>query len=132
METSKGKIVLPKGTKVSQRIINELDKKKLKVFVLQEESLIGSYIACDIIDEKTGRIFYEAGYEIDENFISFINEKKIKQINLLKIDNVEISSSIRNTLQFDKARSREEALFEVFKILRPGEPYYNRDCRSSF
>ena len=49
-------------------------------------------------------------------------KRKIKQINILKIDNVEISSSIRNTLQLDKARSREEALFEVFKILRPGEP----------
>ena len=49
---------------------------------------------------------------------------KIKLIKLifLKADNIEIGSYIRNTLQLDKARSREEALFEVFKILRPGEP----------
>ena len=72
--------------------------------------------------DKNGKIFYEAGYEIDEDFISFINDKKLKKLHLLKIDNIEISASIRNTLQLDKARSREEALFDTFKILRPGEP----------
>ena len=55
-------------------------------------------------------------------FIEFINENKINKIDILKADNIEIGSYIRNTLQLDKARSREEALFEVFKILRPGEP----------
>ena len=47
---------------------------------------------------------------------------KLNKIDILKTDNIEIGSYIRNTLQLDKARSREEALFEVFKILRPGEP----------
>ena len=80
------------------------------------------YIASDIIDEKSGKIFYEAGYEIDEDFLSFLENNKIKKIDILKIDNIEIGSYIRSSLQLDKARSREEALFEVFKILRPGEP----------
>ena len=53
---------------------------------------------------------------------NFLNENKINKIDILKADNIEIGSYIRNTLQLDKARSREEALFEVFKILRPGEP----------
>ena len=122
LNASNGKIAIQKGIKVTQRIINELNQKKVNIFTLTEESLLGSFISCDIIDEKTGKIFYEAGYEIDEDFILFLNEKKLKTLNILKIDNVEISSSIRNTLQLDKARSREEALFEIFKILRPGEP----------
>ena len=83
---------------------------------------MGFYLASDIIDEKTGKIFFEAGYEIDELFIDFVKEYKINKIDILKTDNIEIGSYIRNTLQLDKARSREEALFEVFKILRPGEP----------
>jgi len=122
LEPSRGKIIVQKGTKVIQRILNEFAKKKIKVFSIEEESLLGKFIACDVIDEKTGKIFYEAGYEINEDFISFINDKKIKKLHILKIDNVDISASIRNTLQLDKARSREEALFEIFKILRPGEP----------
>ncbi|MDC0625477.1 DNA-directed RNA polymerase subunit beta, partial [Alphaproteobacteria bacterium] len=54
--------------------------------------------------------------------INFLNSIKINKIDILKTDNIEIGSYIRNTLQLDKARSREEALFELFKILRPGEP----------
>ena len=83
---------------------------------MEEESLIGNFIASDMIDEKTGQIFYEAGFEIDEDFLSFINRSEISKMELLKVDNVEIGSYIRNTLQLDKARSREEALFELFKI----------------
>ena len=84
--------------------------------------MIGLFIASDIIDEKTGKIFYEAGFEIDEEFVNFLNSTKINKIDILKVDNIEIGSYIRNTLQLDKARSREESLFELFKILRPGEP----------
>ena len=117
-----GKILITKGTKVNQKIINDVKKKNITNLLIEQDSLIGLYIASDIIDEKTGKIFYEAGFEIDEDFINFINTNKLNKLDILKVDNIEIGSYIRNTLQLDKARSREEALFEVFKILRPGEP----------
>ncbi len=121
-DASNGKVVLEQGTKVTQRIINEILKKKIKIFSLEENSFIGSFLSSDLIDEKTGKIYFEAGFEIDETFFEFINSNKFTKIEILKVDNIEIGSYIRNTLQLDKARSREEALFEVFKILRPGEP----------
>ena len=122
LDSKNGKIVITKGTKVNQKIINELNKKNMSNFTINEESLLGFYLSSDIIDEKTGKIYFEAGYEIDEVFLEFIKESKINKIDILKADNIEIGSYIRNTLQLDKARSREEALFEIFKILRPGEP----------
>ena len=67
------KIVINKGTKITQRTINEIDKKKIKLFSIEETSLIGNFIASDIINEKTGKIYYEAGFEIDEEFLVFIN-----------------------------------------------------------
>ncbi len=122
LDSKNGKLLISKGTKVNQKIINDLKKKNILNISINEESLVGFYLASDIIDENTGKIFFEAGYEIDELFIDFIKEHKINKIDVLKTDNIEIGSYIRNTLQLDKARSREEALFEVFKILRPGEP----------
>ncbi len=122
LDSKNGKIILTKGTKVNQKTINDLKKKNLSNITIAEDSLIGSYLSSDIIDEKTGKIFFEAGYEIDDIFLEFLTENKISKLDLLKCDNIEIGSYIRNTLQLDKARSREEALFEVFKILRPGEP----------
>ena len=122
LDSKNGKLLVSKGTKVNQKVINDLKKKNITNVSISEESLLGFYLASDIIDEKTGKIFFEAGYEIDELFIDFVNEYKINKIDIFKTDNIEIGSYIRNTLQLDKARSREEALFEVFKILRPGEP----------
>ena len=122
LDSKNGKIIVSKGTKVNQKIINDLKKKNISNVTINEESLIGFFISSDIIDEKTGKIYFEAGYEIDETFLEFLNDKKIIKIDILKSDNIEIGSYIRNTLQVDKARSREEALFEIFKILRPGEP----------
>ncbi len=122
LDSNSGKVIFTKGSKLNQRIINEFLKKKINVLTIEESSLIGHYLSSDIIDEATGKIFYEAGFEIDEDFVNFINERKINKIDLLKVDNIEIGSCIRSTMQLDKARSREEALFEIFKILRPGEP----------
>ena len=122
LDPKSGKILVTKGTKVNQKIINDLKKKNISTLTIENTSLIGQYIASDIIDEKSGKIYFEAGFEIDEVFLEFINENKINKIDILKVDNIEIGSYIRSTLQLDKARSREEALFEIFKILRPGEP----------
>ena len=122
LDSNTGKKILEKGTKVIQRTINELSKKKLNLLTIEENSLLGHYLASDIIDKKNGKIFYEAGFEIDEGFLEFVNNQNISKFHILRVDNIEIGSYIRNTLQLDKARSREEALFEVFKILRPGEP----------
>ncbi len=122
LDSKNGKTILTKGTKVNQKIINDIKKKNISNLTISEESLLGFFLSSDIIDEKTGKIFFEAGYEIDDIFIEFLNQNKINKLDILKSDNIEIGSYIRNTLQLDKARSREEALFEIFKILRPGEP----------
>ncbi len=122
LDSKTGKVLVSKGTKINQKIINDIKKKNISNITISQESLIGFFISSDIIDEKTGKIFFEAGYEIDDTFLEFLLENKINKLDILKVDNIEIGSYIRNTLQTDKARSREEALFEIFKILRPGEP----------
>ena len=122
LDSKNGKILIAKGTKVNQKIINEVKKKNSSTITIDNDSLVGHYLASDIIDENTGKIFFEAGFEIDETFDDFVNQNNITKIDILKVDNIEIGSYVRSTLQLDKARSREEALFEVFKILRPGEP----------
>ena len=86
------KNVLLKGGHFKNKMIFDIlvTKKKIKVFSLEEESIIGNFIACDIIDEHTGKIFYEAGYEIDEEFFAFIKDKKLKYLHILKHKSVVI------------------------------------------
>ena len=77
LDSKNGKTLVTKGTKVNQRIINDLKKKSLTNLSISEDSLLGFYLSSDIIDEKTGKIYFEAGYEIDEIFLQFLNDKKI-------------------------------------------------------
>jgi DNA-directed RNA polymerase subunit beta len=58
MDSNNGKILITKGTKVNQKIINDIKKKNISNLTLDENSLIGLYVASDIIDEKTCKIFY--------------------------------------------------------------------------
>ena len=55
-------------------------------------------MASDIINEQNGKIYFEAGFEIDEEFIAFLNQNKITKIYILKVDNIDIGSYLRNTL----------------------------------
>ena len=83
------------------------------------------FISSDIIDEKTGKIYFEAGYEIDEIFLQFLNDKKLIKLIFLNQIILKLVHILEILFRLDKARSREEALFEIFKILRPGEPPNN-------
>ena len=77
LDSNSGKVVLEKGTKITQRSVYEIQKKKINTFCIEEESLIGKFLSCDIINEKNGKIYFEAGYEINEELIAFLNQNKI-------------------------------------------------------
>ena len=57
LDSKNGKTIVSKGTKVNQKIINDLKKKNISNISIDEESLLGSFISSDIIDEKTGKIY---------------------------------------------------------------------------
>tara|TARA_Y100000590_G_scaffold164179_1_gene188133 strand:+ start:74 stop:4276 length:4203 start_codon:yes stop_codon:yes gene_type:complete len=121
LNSKTGKELINSNSKITLRLIKDLEKKYKEVS-LSEESMIGMFISEDIIDEKNGKIFIEAGAEITHEHFEYFEKNNIKQISILQIDNLEVGPYIRNTLVIDKAKSREEALFEIYKILRPGEP----------
>jgi len=110
------------GTKMTPRLIRELVEKGLKELLVPNEDLIGRYIASDIINEKTGEIFVEAGDEITEETLQIFEDAKIYNISTLAIDHVNVGPYIRNTLAVDKNTSREEALIDIYRVMRPGEP----------
>ena len=110
------------GKKITVRHARQLSEKGLKALRMADEELIGHYIAEDLVNPKTGEIYAEAGEEITEKTLKVINEAGLKELPVLDIDHVNIGAYIRNTLMVDKNSSREEALFDVYRVMRPGEP----------
>ena len=79
-------------------------------------------IADELVNEKTGEIFAEAGDEIDEKVLNALKEAGFTKLNLLDIDHINTGAYIRNTLKADKVESYEQALIEIYRVMRPGEP----------
>jgi len=119
---SKGKIIVEQGKKFTPRLLKQLEEKNIKELEISNEELIGKFISEDIVNTETGEIFAEAGEEITEELIALFELEKIKSIPVLVIDNINSSPFLRNTLALDKSIDKETALFEIYKILRPGEP----------
>ncbi len=122
IDADTGKVVLEAGKKLTVRAARQLQEKGLKALRMADEELIGHYLAEDIVNPKTGEIYAEAGEELTEKSIKELIEHGYKELPLLDIDHVNIGPYIRNTLSADKNLTREDALFDIYRVMRPGEP----------
>jgi DNA-directed RNA polymerase subunit beta len=122
VDADTGRVVLEAGKKLTVRQARQLAEKGLKALRLTEEELIGHYIAEDLVNAKTGEIYAEAGEEITEKTLKTLNEAGYKELPLLNVDHVNVGAYIRNTLAIDKNMTREDALFDIYRVMRPGEP----------
>jgi DNA-directed RNA polymerase subunit beta len=117
-----GETLVEAGQKLSARQARKLAEEGLKEILLPEEGLYGRYLGEDIINMNTGEIFGEAGDEIDKETLDSFREYGIKEFPILDIDHINTGAFIRNTLHIDKNNDREEALIDIYRVMRPGEP----------
>lgn len=122
IDADTGKVVLEAGKKLTVRAARQLQEKGLKALRLSDEELVGNYLAEDLVNPKTGEIHAEAGEEITDKNMKALNEQGYKELPLLDIDHVNVGAYIRNTLSADKNMTREDALFDIYRVMRPGEP----------
>lgn len=119
-------LVNPKDKKVLASKGDRLNAKRLskimaasKKFGINAEALVGEYLFDPITN--AGEIVFPAGTEITEEVLADLEKMDVKEISLIAIDNTTISAHMRNTLLADKTTNREEALIEIYNIIRPGE-----------
>ncbi|AQT42448.1 MULTISPECIES: DNA-directed RNA polymerase subunit beta [Bartonella] len=122
VDADTGEVVAQAGKKLTARAAKQLVEKGLKEIKATEDDLFGSYLAEDIVNYETGEIYLEAGDEIDEKTLQILLDQNVDEINVLDIDHVNIGAYIRNTLAADKNQSRQDALFDIYRVMRPGEP----------
>ncbi len=117
-----GEVVIRAGEKITARKARELSEEGLKEVLVSADDLSGRYIAEDIVDLDTGAIHAEAGDELDAELLAELRERRVKEFPVLDIDHVNIGPFIRNTLHIDKNANQEEALMDIYRVMRPGEP----------
>ncbi|MFL2706605.1 MAG: DNA-directed RNA polymerase subunit beta [Gammaproteobacteria bacterium] len=118
----KGELVVKKGERISARHIRKIEGAKLKLLDIPKEALFGQVIAKDILDKSTGEIVLEANTLIDEDSLPVIEELNLSEIETLYINDIESGPYIADTLRADSTTNEIEALVEIYRMMRPGEP----------
>ncbi|MEG3123622.1 DNA-directed RNA polymerase subunit beta [Sphingomonas sp. GB1N7] len=122
IDAKTGEIVFPSGQKISPRAANKSAKDGLTDLLIPTEEIFGRYSAYDLVNETTGQIYIEAGDEVSAENLELLDKAGIERIELLDIDHIATGAWIRNTLKVDKAEEREQALSDIYRVMRPGEP----------
>jgi len=117
-----GKVVAEAGTKITPRQAKKFAEDGLKEIQVDEEQLLGQYVATDLFDEKTGQVLLEAGDEITADALETMDNLGVTSLPVLSIDHVNTGAYVRDTMMIDKCDTREEALIDIYRVMRPGEP----------
>ena len=116
------RVVVEAGRRVTARALKKVEDAGMTERLVQPEKLLGQYAADDMIDPETGEVLIEAGGEIDQQTLERMEEIGIDEIVVLDIDHINVGAYMRNTIAADRTSSRDEALLEIYKVMRPGEP----------
>jgi DNA-directed RNA polymerase subunit beta len=127
IDADTGEVKLPAGERMTPRLVRRLREGGLVRVLAPAEELIGRYFSQDLINEETGEVYFEAGDEITEAALTQLEDAGFTELPMLDIDLVSRGTEskgpyIRNTLAIDKNATREDALIDIYRVVRPGEP----------
>ncbi len=122
VDAKSGEVVAKMGEKISVRRAREISVSGVKEVLVAPEDLYGKHLAEDIVDLGSGQIYGEAANELDQKLLDKLTDAGVNEFAVLDIDHVTVGDHIRLTLKVDKNANREEALLDIYRVMRPGEP----------
>ena len=133
IDAATGEVIAEAGKKVTPRAVKKLiDEGKVAELLVPFDQIIGKFVSQDLINEETGAIYVEAGDELTAEYdkegemiggsLKDLMDAGFVDIPVLDIDNVNVGPYMRNTMMQDKNLSRDTALMDIYRVMRPGEP----------
>lgn len=117
-----GQVLVEAGRRVTARHIRELGKAGVDTLEVPAEYLEGKIVAHDVVDTGTGEIICEANTELTAELVQAIQDAGVKQLDTLFVNDLDRGPYISQTLAIDPTRTQLEALVEIYRMMRPGEP----------
>lgn len=117
-----GKVIVEESTRITARHIRELEKIKLTQLAVPSEYVCGHVLAEDIIDSETGEIVIPCNTEITDETLEQLRELGLKTFKTIYTNDLDHGPWISDTLSVDPSTNRLEALVEIYRMMRPGEP----------
>jgi DNA-directed RNA polymerase subunit beta len=117
-----GEVIVKKNRKFTKAALKKLEAARVKTLPVDAEELLTKISAHDVVDLATGEILMECNEEITEDKIEELRKHGINEFKVLFIDNLNVGSFLRDTLNMDKVQTPKEAIMEIYRRLRPGDP----------
>jgi len=118
----RGEVIVKKGERISARHIRKIESTKLKHLEYEQNSMEGLVLAKDIVDKTTGEILIGCNSIIDEEVLDTLQTLGLKEVQTLYINDLESGPYMADTLRADSTTNDIEALVEIYRMMRPGEP----------
>ena len=115
-------VIVKKGERISARHIRKIESTKIKHLEYEQNSMEGLVLAKDIVDKTTGEILIECNSIIDEEILNTLQTLGLKEVHTLYINDLESGPYMADTLRADSTTNDIEALVEIYRMMRPGEP----------
>ncbi|MCU0699667.1 MAG: DNA-directed RNA polymerase subunit beta [Myxococcaceae bacterium] len=132
IKSKSGEIIVKKNRKFTRAALKKLEQSKLTRLPIDADELYTKVSAFDVIDESTGEVLLECNEEISPQHVEELLKRGIKEVKVLFIDNLNVGPYLRDTLLMDKLETPEEALMEIYRRVRPGDPPTPETARNLF
>jgi len=118
----KKEVIVPAGKRITARHVKLIEEAGIKSLDVPDEYLIGKVIANDIVEKESGELLAKANAEITEELLQGLREAEVKDVKVLYINDLDQGPYISSTLGIDPTSNELEALVEIYRMMRPGEP----------
>jgi DNA-directed RNA polymerase subunit beta len=120
--TKGGETVAAQGKKITNSVFKEIQKAKIDSVQVESNDLEGAYVAADVIDMETGEVLIEANHELTPTIVAKVMEAGIKSLEIFFPELDDVGNVLSMTLKKDAVKQQNDALLEIYRKLRPGDP----------
>ena len=132
VKDKKGKVIVEEGRRITSRHIRQMETAKLTELVVSSDFVVGTSLAQDIVDAETGEVLYACNSEITEELVEQFFEKEISGFQTIYTNDLDCGPFISDTLRNDTTTSKLEAMVEIYRMMRPGEPPTKESAENLF
>mgnify|MGYP006271727697 CR=1 FL=1 len=125
-------VIVRKNRKFTRSAIKQIQKANVERIAIDEEEVIDSVSADDVVDEETGEVILQVNEKVTADKLEELRERGVKDFRVLFIDGLNVGSFLRDTLLTDKVDNEDESILEIYRRLRPGDPPTLDTARSLF
>jgi DNA-directed RNA polymerase subunit beta len=116
------KVIVEAGRRITARHVKQLEQAGVAALAVPDEYLVGRILSHDVVDSRTGELLATANDEINEDQLAAFRKAGIETVGTLWVNDLDRGAYLSNTLRIDPSKTQLEALVEIYRMMRPGEP----------